>query len=76
MRCVLGAVDGQLCGDFGFGAVAWTRRLVGWVGEFRFCLKTGLDDLVGRLAVEDPLSSCVIAVQQALESVMGVDAHD
>ena len=47
MRYVLGAIDGPLGGDFDFGAVAWTGWLVGRINELRFCLKTGLDDLVG-----------------------------
>jgi hypothetical protein len=47
MRYVLGAVDGELGGDFSFGAIAWTRRLVGWIGELRFCFQTRLDDLIG-----------------------------
>ena len=47
MRYVLGVMDDQLSGDFDFGAVAWTGWLVGRINELRFCLKTGLDDLVG-----------------------------
>jgi hypothetical protein len=47
MRYVLGAIDGQLGGDFDFGAVAWTGWLVGWISELRFCFQTSFDDLVG-----------------------------
>jgi hypothetical protein len=47
MRYVLGVMNDQLSGDFDFGAVAWTGWLVGRINELRFCLKTGLDDLVG-----------------------------
>jgi hypothetical protein len=41
------AIDVELGGDFSFGAVAWTRGLVGWIGEFRFCFQMCLDDLIG-----------------------------